>query len=657
MALDITTSNPKHHLTHPKYRADIDGLRAIAVLSVVGFHAFPDWVFGGFIGVDIFFVISGFLISGIIFANLENSSFSYIEFYARRIKRIFPALILVLVLSFAFGWYVLLPDEFQQLVKHVAAGSGFISNFTLWDESGYFDNSADTKPLLHLWSLAIEEQFYILWPLLLGLVWKHKWNFLTLTVSIAIVSFILNIYTVNNFPIAAFYSPLSRFWELMIGGILAYLTLHKPQHLPQRPNWQSAIGLMLIAVGIVLINKERAFPGYWALIPGIGAFLIISAGSGAWLNRNFLGNRLLVGVGLISYPLYLWHWPLLVFSKIIVGRNLHMLERAAMILVSIGLAYLTYLLVENPIRKKTNSNKPTAVLLIAVVCILAVSLYSFVKNAKPRHKNAAITKLLVAAYDWDYPDGLKGKIIAGHLRKAYELKSDLPQKTLFIGDSNMEQYYPRIDKLISENPGKFNSAIFIGNQGLRCYPVYTMFITDSEQCHSIMEDITHIANNQDVEAVVLIFSWFAYDHLIKEKTGYERFAQFINTISKSKRVYLILNMPDGEELNPKNMFTGSRLRTLDTKNAEKVVFDYPGFLDRHKNIRTELVNLAIKNGAMVIDPIKYLCPENKCPVFDSEGNPLYRDEMHMRASYVRFSADYIDRTLNPTPLADAPINH
>ena len=655
MTLDSITSRPKHHLTHPKYRADIDGLRAIAVLSVVGFHAFPDWIFGGFIGVDIFFVISGFLISGIIFGNLEHSSFSYIEFYVRRIKHIFPALILVLVLGFAFGWYVLLPDEFQQLVKHVASGSGFISNFILWYESGYFDNSADTKPLLHLWSLAIEEQFYIFWPLLLGLVWKHKWNFLTLTVSIAVISFALNIYTVNNNPIADFYSPLSRFWELMIGGILAYLTLHKPQHLPQRPNWQSAIGLLLIAVGILLINKERAFPGYWALIPGVGAFLIISAGSGAWLNRNLLGNRLIVGIGLISYPLYLWHWPLLVFSKIVVGRNLHVLERITIIAVSIGLAYLTYRLLENPIRKKSTSNKPATLLLIALVCILAVSLFSFVKNVKPRHKNASITKLLVAAYDRDYPDGLKGKIIAGHLRRAYELKSDLSQKTLFIGDSNMEQYYPRIDKLISENPGKFNSAIFIGNQGLRCYPMYTMFITDSEHCSSVKEDITHLANDKDVEAVVLIFSWFAYDHLIKDKTGYERLSQFISAISKNKRFYLILNMPDGEELNPKNMFTGSRLRTLETKNTDKVVFDYKGFLDRHKIFRTELENLAIKNGAIVIDPIKHLCHENKCPVFDSEGNPLYWDEMHMRASYVRSSADYIDITVKP--LANAPSSH
>jgi peptidoglycan/LPS O-acetylase OafA/YrhL len=177
------------HLTHPKYRSDIDGLRAIAVLSVVGFHAFPNWIKGGFIGVDIFFVISGYLISTIIFGNLESRRFSYAEFYARRIKRIFPALILVLVSSFALGWYVLFAHQYQQLGKHIASSAGFVSNIVLWFESGYFDNDAKTKPLLHLWSLGIEEQFYIVWPLLLGLVWKRKWSFLTLTLFIASASF------------------------------------------------------------------------------------------------------------------------------------------------------------------------------------------------------------------------------------------------------------------------------------------------------------------------------------------------------------------------------------------------------------------------------------------------------------------------------------
>src|SRR5271165_5703400 len=146
---------------HLKYRPYVDGMRAIAVLSVIGYHAFPDWIFSGFVGVDIFFVISGFLISSIILMNLDRNRFSYVEFYVRRIKRIFPALLLVISSCFALGWYVLLPDEFMQILKHIAAGGAFVSNFALWNEAGYFDNSAHTKPLLHLWSLSIEEQFYI----------------------------------------------------------------------------------------------------------------------------------------------------------------------------------------------------------------------------------------------------------------------------------------------------------------------------------------------------------------------------------------------------------------------------------------------------------------------------------------------------------------
>src|SRR5260370_40148903 len=162
------------NLTHPKYRPDIDGLRAVAVLLVVGFHAFPDWVKGGFIGVDIFFVISGFLISTIIFENLERNSFSFIAFYSRRIRRIFPALLVVLIAAFAIGRFTLLPDEYRQLGKHIAGGAGFVANFVLWNESGYFDRAAETKPLPHLWSLGIEEQFYIVFPLLLWLAWQRR---------------------------------------------------------------------------------------------------------------------------------------------------------------------------------------------------------------------------------------------------------------------------------------------------------------------------------------------------------------------------------------------------------------------------------------------------------------------------------------------------
>jgi peptidoglycan/LPS O-acetylase OafA/YrhL len=181
------------YLSHPKYRPDIDGLRAVAVFAIVVFHAFPSWARGGFIGVDVFFVISGYLISIIIFENLDRGKFSFTEFYDRRIRRIFPALILVLIASFSFGWFALLAHEYKLLGRHIAGGAGFVSNFILWNEAGYFDNASETKPLLHLWSLAIEVQFYIVCPLILWFAWKIRLNLLIITTTIVIALFVLNI--------------------------------------------------------------------------------------------------------------------------------------------------------------------------------------------------------------------------------------------------------------------------------------------------------------------------------------------------------------------------------------------------------------------------------------------------------------------------------
>jgi peptidoglycan/LPS O-acetylase OafA/YrhL len=187
------TPPPSGHLAHPKYRPDIDGLRAVAVLSVVVYHAFPSLLKGGFVGVDIFFVISGFLISIIIFSSLERDSFSFYDFYSRRIRRIFPSLLVVLISCYGFGWFALLADEYKQLGKHIAAGAGFGLNFILWSEGGYFDTPSETKPLLHLWSLGIEEQFYIVWPVLLWAAWKKKFNLFTISIVLFFISFGLNL--------------------------------------------------------------------------------------------------------------------------------------------------------------------------------------------------------------------------------------------------------------------------------------------------------------------------------------------------------------------------------------------------------------------------------------------------------------------------------
>jgi peptidoglycan/LPS O-acetylase OafA/YrhL len=379
--------------SHPIYRPDIDGLRAIAVLTVVAYHAFPHWLRGGFIGVDIFFAISGFLISTIIFQNLERGTFSFADFYSRRVRRIFPALIAVFAACFAFGWYVLLPHEFKQLGQHIAGGAAFISNFLLWQESGYFDNLSDTKPLLHLWSLGIEEQFYILWPLLLWAAHKLKLNSLVLILTIGALSFSLNIYQVRANEIATFYSPQTRIWELLIGAGLAYLLLYPPQQMQKAllrvqavvspkalSNLCASAGLFAIVVGLLLIMRGRHFPGVWPLLPAGGAALIILAGSQAWINRQILANPLLVWVGLISYPLYLWHWPLLSFARIVEAETPSVLTRSFAIVLSIALAWVTYRLIEKPFRFGKHGVFKTGLLLALMATIGFAGYYTYAKD-------------------------------------------------------------------------------------------------------------------------------------------------------------------------------------------------------------------------------------------------------------------------------------
>jgi peptidoglycan/LPS O-acetylase OafA/YrhL len=369
------TTRDRQHLAHPTYRPDIDGLRAVAVLSVVVSHAFPSLLKGGFVGVDIFFVISGFLISSILFGSLEQSRFSFGEFYSRRIRRIFPALVTVLVVCLGVGWPLMLADEYQALGKHVAAGSAFVSNFALWNESGYFDAAAASKPLLHLWSLAIEEQFYLIWPPLLWLAYRRHRSFLALTVLIALASFAFNVWSVSRDPIAAFYSPLSRSWELMIGGILAYLTLHRPHLLARYSLFRSATGLLLIAAALMLVNNTVPFPGWWALLPSIGAFLVLSASPADPLTRRLLGNRVMVGVGLVSYPLYLWHWPALFLVSLI--GNSSRSERLAAVVASLVLATLTYHFIEKPMRRSKRTLASVSVLLAGMGVCGLIGLSSF----------------------------------------------------------------------------------------------------------------------------------------------------------------------------------------------------------------------------------------------------------------------------------------
>jgi peptidoglycan/LPS O-acetylase OafA/YrhL len=295
----------------------------------------------------------------------------------------------VLLATYALGWSALLGYEYKQLGKHIAAGAGFISNFILWKESGYFDNAAATKPLLHLWSLGVEEQFYALWPITLWLGWKYRLNLLAVTIGISAISFALNVTQASIHPVATFYSPLTRFWELMMGAILAYSTLHGEKHnwkivaffgFADHPNnaalvleqklrtVQSIIGALLVTVAVLFGSEKTTFPE-WAALPTIGTLLIISAGPKAWINRVVLSSRFLVWLGLISYPLYLWHWPLLSFTRIIQGSPPSPLTVSVIVLLSIALASLTYQIVEKPIRFGKNGILKIVVLISAMAVI------------------------------------------------------------------------------------------------------------------------------------------------------------------------------------------------------------------------------------------------------------------------------------------------
>lgn len=350
------------------YRADIDGLRAVSILLVVGYHAQPWLVPGGFIGVDVFFVISGFLITRIILSQMKAGTFSSMKFYARRVRRIFPALIIVLSTTYLIGWFVLLPDAFSLLGKSVAAGVAFVFNLFQLGQVGYFAPDAAENPLLHLWSLGIEEQFYIFWPLvLLMTVGSERQRFWI--VVLAAASFGTSVMIFFGYKDWSFYSPVSRAWELLAGAIVANRYVNNPED-EQRSsghldNLLATIGIAAIVGTAIGLNRSSSFPGLYALLPVLGAVLIILSPN-AQVNRILLSNRPMVLIGLISYPLYLWHWPLLSYLAILRNGVPNFLEIWIAVIFAVVLAWLTYRFVETPLRQKKNAVPSLSFVLIAI---------------------------------------------------------------------------------------------------------------------------------------------------------------------------------------------------------------------------------------------------------------------------------------------------
>lgn len=380
------------------YRADIDGLRAVAVLGVVIFHAFPSLLKGGFVGVDVFFVISGYLITGIVSESIQNDRFSIAEFYFRRINRIFPALLVVLISSLLFAFFVVLPTDFQLIGKHIAGGIGFVQNLILYSEAGYFDSASTLKPLLHLWSLGIEEQFYLVLPLLALILAKNSRAFLIALGFFAAASFASGIYYLSVNPTAAFYFPVTRAWELLVGAVLAVLPAKRLSLF--WANSASLLGVGFVAGAMLLLNEGMKFPGWLALLPVIGSALIITAGTQAWINRYLLASRPFVAIGLISYPLYLWHWLLLSFSWLIDGTT--RLERLALVVLAFFLAWATYRLIERPVRSYPRKGRAALILLAFAACLALAGAAVFKSDGFPGRSNLKDYVKLDQAARWEY---------------------------------------------------------------------------------------------------------------------------------------------------------------------------------------------------------------------------------------------------------------
>ncbi len=654
------------------YRPDVDGLRAIAVLAVITFHAFPNFIRGGFIGVDIFFVISGYLITNIILKKVLQGNFSFTDFYSRRIRRIFPALLLVTSFCLVFGWYILMKDEYQELGKQIAAGMGFVANILFWNESGYFDNDAISKPLLHLWSLGVEEQFYLIWPFAVLLATKHDKNPLPLILIVLVASFSVNILILQSHPEAAYFSPFTRFWELMLGSGLAYLSIpsrHLNRTVPELfsspflRNAMAVLGVGLIGVGLLTINKATPFPGWWGLLPTVGTLLLIIAES-SWINRNILGNKAIVGIGLISYPLYLWHWPILSLLATAESTKPPHLHRVIALLISVLLAWLTYALLEKKIRA---SKKHTVVPILAILGIVMLTLGTSISfNAiKSRLDEPGLDKLLLAFKDWEFPS--KSFEPYRYNGQDYFKQIAGSKTTLFIGDSNMQQYGPAVSRLLLENRN-YNSAIFTTTGG--CPPIPNVYVKEHPDCQPRLASAIKLALESNVETVVIGGCWYcyfveatkkdsAYDYYFL-KTGDKLYfnesdgsslamkslAALLQKLAASKKVYLILNAPAGPMVDPIYSAPGLRLG-LHPHFGNPPGLNLEDFEKQYGSTKSALLAMAAMAGVKIIDPVQYLCKDNFCPAVTEEGVPMYMDARHLRATYVRSSVGYLETTLKP----------
>ena len=602
------------------YRREIDGLRALAVLPVVLFHAGFQTFSGGFVGVDVFFVISGYLITTIILAELEQGKFSIVNFYERRARRILPALFLVMLACIPFAWFWLLPSDMKKFSESLVAVSIFASNILFLRDSGYFDTAAELKPLLHTWSLAVEEQYYVFFPLLLIVLWRLGKRWALLVVSIVFTaSFAAAQWATYAKPATAFYLLPTRVWELLVGAYVAFYLSNSNRKIFHKTiselgGW---LGIALIFFPVFTYSKATPFPGFFAVAPTLGAALIILFATQNTTVGKFVGNKVFVGIGLISYSAYLWHQPLFAFFR---HKSLTIDNHFAFFILSIMtlvLAYFSWKYVEAPFRNTNKISKKNifSLSLAFGLCFVSFGYIGYRSNGFESRFDRTLAGDIGHIEFHGYIDkkyfDCEPKTIAenalsweGYLR-CKQSKKGIPDIVL-LGDSHAEHLFLGLAEYIPNKNISFyilNDKPYITSKDFK--PIYDELIFNNKAQHIILT--MHFIGRLDANGTGL----------------YEGFSNVIAALLKAeKSITLVGDVPRFNQ-NPglcvysyMGKTAASCLLSIEDVNRQRAVYD-------------EILNRLARNfglGYLRID--EALCSELACGM-SKDDKILYRDKDHL----------------------------
>lgn len=632
-----------------EYMPAIDGLRAVAVLGVVLFHFFPKYVPGGFVGVDVFFVISGYLVTRIILNSLDENVYSVTNFYMKRVARLFPALLLVLFTVVLCSVFSLLGSELEIFGRHLFSGVFFFSNVQYFLEAGYFDKSSESKVLLHLWSLSLEEQFYFIWPFLLSLAIRFKdrlkGHFIFIFIfTLCLISFTLNIYASFTHQSLAFFMLPFRLWELGCGGGLAvlqrsiFIDEKKYLHIYTPISWA---GFLLILYSFFSFSKLTVFPGFAALVPVVGTLCLLASRTDEVGIKEKLRIPFIVYIGKVSYPFYLWHWPIFSLSYIIYGGYLSSFYRILLMILSFVLAVLTYELVEKKVKAKSTKRMAA---LVSMSLLLGVSGYflSSVRGWRPleyqKYDAIAESKASFVESNKEHRKSIFCNDKFHDLELCLLQDETRPPTIVLIGDSHANHWYPGISEII----GRRENLLLLAKSGtLPFLDIKSKRNPDTD----LDKELEFVLASKTIHTVILSAFWSNY---FEEKGTYVSGYYYKNSIY-SRSV---------ASDNQGSVFIHNFERTLVslTKKNKKVIFFYDtpaldfeldacgirpfrnygracSYSSLTENEKQDGYRKAVRPylaeyRVITFDPLAVLCDSNSCRIVEKDRF-LFSDSHHL----------------------------